>query len=112
MMFCYCVFNMDIVYLPLDRLSQGLVRSSDDWSSSDSPYFSYDLFGIIPIFFLMVIGGLLICSLTILIIFLHKLLKLSSLDQLLYMLFQILALVYVVIMIFMETAVFLYISLF
>ena len=101
---------MGTVYLPLDLLSQGLVQSSDVWSSSDCPYFSYDLFGIIPIFFLKVVGGLLICSLTSLIIFLHKLLKLSSLNQLLYLLFQISALIYIVIMIFMEMVVFLYIS--
>ena len=112
MMFCYWVFNMDTIYLPLDRLSQGLVQSSNDWSSSDRPYFSYDLFGIVPIFFLMVVDGILICSLASLIIFLHKLLKLSSLDQLLYLLFKISVLVSIVTMIFVETEVFLCISLF
>ena len=101
---------MYTIHLPLDRLSQRHVRSFDDWSSNDHPYFSYDLFGIIPILILMIIGGFPICSLTSLIIFLHKLLKLSSLDQLLYLLLQILVLVSIVTMIFVETAVFLCIS--
>ena len=110
MMFCYWVFNMDTIYLPLDCLSHGLVRSSDNWSSSNFPYFSSNLFRIILILFLMVVSGLLICSLMNLIIFLHKLLKLSSLDQLLYLLFQISTLVYIVTMIFMEMTVLLFIS--
>ena len=101
---------MYTIHLPLDRLSQRHVRSFDDWSSNDHPYFSYDLFGIIPIFFLMIISGILICLLTNLKIFLHELLKLSFLDQLLYQLFQISTLVCIVTMVFVETIVFLCIS--
>ena len=61
-------------------------------------------------FFLMVVCRLLIYSLVGLVIFLYKLLKLSSLDQLLYLLFQISALVSIMTMVFVEAAVFLCIS--
>ena len=65
MMLCYWVFDMNTVYLPLDCLSQGLVWSPNNRPSDDPPYFSYDLLRIVPVFFLMVINGLLFCPLAI-----------------------------------------------
>ena len=110
MMFCYWVFDMNTVYLPLDCLSQVLIWSPNNRPSNDRPYFSHDLLRIVPIFFLMVINGLLFCSLVSLIIFLDKFLKFSPLDQLLYLLFQISALISIMTMVLVEAAVFLYIS--
>ena len=110
MMFCHWVINMEAIHLPLNRLPRGLVWSSNNWSPSDYPYLSHDGFKIVSIFLCLVINGFLVCPLTNLIVFLNKLLEPSPLDQLLYLFFQILALICVMSMVFMEVAVLLWIS--
>ena len=101
-MFCHWVIDMEAVHLPLNYLPQVLVWSSNNWSPSDYPYLSHDGFKIVSIFLYLVISGFLVCLLTNLLVFLNKLLEPSPLDQLLYLFFQIPALVYVMSMVFME----------
>ena len=55
-MFCHWVVDMDTIHLPLHRLPQELVWSSNDWSSNDRPYLSYDGFEIVPIFLSLVVN--------------------------------------------------------
>ena len=80
MMFGYRVLDMNIVDLSLDCLPHGLVQSLNNRSSSDCPYFSYDLFGIVPIFFLVVVSRLLFYLVVGLIVFFDKFLEFSPLD--------------------------------
>ena len=109
-MFCHWVIDMEAVHLPLNYLPQVLVWSSNNWSPSDYPYLSHDGFKIVSIFLYLVISGFLVCLLTNLLVFLNKLLEPSPLDQLLYLFFQIPALVCVMSMVFMEATVVLQIS--
>ena len=96
---------MNVVHLPLNRLLQGLVWSSNNWSPSDHPYFSHDWFEIAPIFLSLVVSRLLLYSLASLIAFLNKLLEFPPLDQLLCLLFQILAFICIMTMVFMDAVV-------
>ena len=80
MMFGYWVLDMNTIDLSLDCLPQGLVRSPRNRSSNDCPYFSSDLFGIVLIFYLVVVSRLLFRSVVALIVFFKKLLEFSPLD--------------------------------
>lgn len=76
----YWVPYVDTIELPLDYLSQGSIWPPSDWSSSDRPYFSYNLFRMVSLIFFLVVIRLLFHLGAGLIIFLDKVLEFPFLD--------------------------------
>ena len=100
----------DAINLPLVCLPQRLVQPSCDRPFDDYSYLSHCLFWTISFFCPVIIIGSFFSPWLRQIVFFNKLLKLSSLDQLLNLLLQITTLISVVTVIFVEATILLLVS--
>ena len=105
------VFDMDTIDLPVICLLQRLVWPSWYSSSYYRPYLSHSLLWMVSSIILGIVMGFIFSPWTRLVIPLDELLKFSPLDQLFYLLFQISALISIIAVILMKTAVLLWVML-
>lgn len=106
----YWMLHMNEINLPLKFLSQGPIWSSCDRPSSDHLHFSHGLHRTIPLFLFVVVIRFFFCPWLRLIVFLYKILNLPSLNQFLNLFLQTVTLISVMVMIFVEATILLWIS--